>query len=206
MAGEAWLWLLAGPNGSGKTTLARSGALQRWMPGIPAFAQSPDEIARVLPGAAPGHDAVAYVRAAQAASDSLVGAAVRDGRTILVETVGSSGKFFQVLDEARERGMRIGLVYVTVQLEALNVARVAQRVAAGGHDVPEQAILDRRERSIRNFPEFARLADAGLVLDNSLADPRTHAARPRLLAEKHPGAPWRVTDAVTAPYLTQKLT
>lgn len=205
MTVEGWLWLLAGPNGSGKTTLARSGALKRWMPAIPDHAQSPDDLARVLPAVAPGHPPRDYVRAAQEASDTLVQAAVAARRSLMVETVGSSDKFFHVIDLAQRSGMRFGLVYVTVELEALNLARVAQRVAAGGHDVPERSILDRRERSIRNFAEFARLADAGSVLDNSLADPVTHRARPRIVAEKRPDERWRITDAVTAPYLTHRL-
>jgi predicted ABC-type ATPase len=201
----AWLWLLVGPNGSGKSTLARSGVLQRWSPEIPRHAQSPDDIARILPDVAPGGDEFAYVRAAQAASDALVQAAVEARRTIMVETVGSSPKFFAVVDDARDRGMRFGLIYVTVKAGALNLARVAQRVATGGHQVPADRVVDRRARSIANFPEFARRANAGLVLDNSLFDPATVDGIPRMIAEKRPLGTWRILDPVTAPYLTDAL-
>ncbi len=130
----------------------------------------------------PGASDFAYVRAAQTLSDSLVEAAVVEGRTIRVETVGSSMKFFDLIDLARRIGRRFGIVYVTVEIADLNVARVAHRVALGGHDVPQDRILARREASYANFPEFARRADAGLVIDNSLTERGTHRPQPRVLA------------------------
>ncbi len=202
VSASGWLWIIAGPNGSGKSTLARSGALQAWHPSIPTVAQSPDDIAKLLPQAVPGASDFAYVRAAQALSNSLVEAAVVAGRTILVETVGGSAKFFNLIDLAHEVGRRFGIIYVTVEIEALNVARVAHRVALGGHDVPLDRIVARRRASFENFPEFARRADAGLVIDNSLTDRITHKPRPRVLAEKREGEAWRVMDATVAPVLT----
>ncbi|NGM23227.1 hypothetical protein G3576_24655 [Roseomonas stagni] len=91
-------------------------------------------------------------------------------------------KFFDLIDLARRIGRRFGIVYVTVEIADLNVARVAHRVALGGHDVPQDRILSRREASYANFPEFARRADAGLVIDNSLTERGTHRPQPRVLA------------------------
>ncbi|WP_203070822.1 AAA family ATPase [Falsiroseomonas ponticola] len=202
MSAEGWLWIIAGPNGSGKSTLARSGALQAWHPSIPSVAQSPDDIAKLLPPVVPGASEFAYVRAAQTLSDSLVEEAVHAGRTVLVETVGSSPKFFALIDLARQIGRRFGIIYVTVELADLNVARVAHRVALGGHDVPRERILARRDASHDNFPQFAGRADAGLVIDNSLTDRATHQPQMRILAEKREGGAWRVIDGSVAPGLT----
>lgn len=124
------------------------------------------------------------------------------GRTILVETVGSSPKFFALIDLARQIGRRFGIIYVTVELADLNVARVAHRVDLGGHDVPRERILARREASYANFPEFARRADAGLVVDNSLTERGSHRPQPRILAEKREGGAWRLIDGSVAPRLT----
>lgn len=123
----------------------------------------------------------------------------------MVETVASSSKFVALVDRARAGGMRFGLIYVTVRSDALNMARVAQRAADGGHDVPADRILARRAASIANFPGFARRADAGLVLDNTVTDLVTYDPQPRILAEKRFGEIWRVLDPVTAPYLTDAL-
>lgn len=204
MAGP-WLWVLAGPNGAGKSTLARSRALQALDAGVPDSAQSPDDIARLLPQAAPGGSALAYVRAAQAASDTLVAMAVEEGRSIMVETVGSSEKFLPVLRTARGKGFGIGLVYVTVASEELNVARVEHRVALGGHPVPLDAIRCRRVRSFANFARFAALADRGLLIDNTATDPRSGRPRPRLLAERRLGEAWAIHDGSMAPELTDAL-
>jgi predicted ABC-type ATPase len=52
------------------------------------------------------------------------------------------------------------------------VERVAQRVKAGGHDVPEQDIRRRYERGRKNFIElYAPLADTWEVYDNSGFEP-----------------------------------
>lgn len=82
----------------------------------------------------------------------------------------------------------MGLIYVVVASPDLNVARVADRVEEGGHDVPEAAVRARRERSLAAFPWFAARATRGAVLDNT-------GARLRVLAEKPgPAVAWRATD------------
>lgn len=200
-----WLWILSGPNGAGKSTLARSGALRLLDNRIPRVAQSPDDIALLLPQAAPGASDIAYVRAAQAASDTLIDHAVSERRTVMVETVGSSGKFLPRLTRAKAEGFGIGLVYVTVASDALNAARVEHRVALGGHAVPPEAIRSRRIRSFANFGRFAPLADHGLLIDNTETDLATSQPRPRLLAERRPNEAWVVLDHGRAPELTNVL-
>lgn len=80
----------------------------------------------------------------------------------------------------------------------MNVSRVGDRVADGGHDVPVDRILARRLRSHAAFGWFARAAHAGLLIGNSeLA---------RLIAQKHPGsADWTVYDQSLHPDLTGQL-
>ena len=58
---------------------------------------------------------------------------------------------------------------MTLRHPALNVARVQQRHAQGGHDVPSDRVLSRRERSHALFEWFARQADIVLVFDNTAA-------------------------------------
>jgi predicted ABC-type ATPase len=57
------------------------------------------------------------------------------------------------------------------------VRRVAERVASGGHNIPEATIRQRYGRSIRNFwVEYRSLADFWAVYHNGGSSPRLTAA------------------------------
>lgn len=48
-----------------------------------------------------------------------------------------------------------------------SIKRVAQRVAEGGHNVPEEDIRRRYTRSLINLPVALQQADRALIFDNS---------------------------------------
>lgn len=50
---------------------------------------------------------------------------------------------------------------------AINVARVRQRVALGGHDVPEDRIVARWSRTMALLPDAVRVAHRAILFDNS---------------------------------------
>jgi predicted ABC-type ATPase len=130
------LYLLAGPNGAGKTTfyeqvLATTGLDFINADRIAALRWPDDEVAR------------AYDAAAEAA-------AVRerylaDRRSFITETVFSHPSKIDLVTRAVEAGYRVHLRVLIVPVD-LSVARVAQRVLEGGHDVPEAKIRQRHER------------------------------------------------------------
>ena len=47
------------------------------------------------------------------------------------------------MDRAKEKGYFVRCYYVLTADPAINVLRVKSRVAAGGHDVPEDKIISR---------------------------------------------------------------
>jgi predicted ABC-type ATPase len=156
--------LVAGPNGSGKTTLVRQGVLSRVLK-LPATSLNADDLARELAGGQLPTPAQS-LHAAQLCDDRL-DAEIVAGRSVMVETVLSSDKLMRRVEAAQSAGYRFSLVYITLHDGALNVARVAQRHAGGGHDVPPERVLDRRTRSHAHFAWFARRADLLLVFDNT---------------------------------------
>ena len=160
----AQLVLVAGPNGSGKTTLVRSGILaDRLAPGIQLI--NADDIALDLAaGALPTQEQ--SLHAAQLGDDAL-DAAITARRSVLMETVLSSDKLKRRVMNAKHVGYSVTLIYITVASGALNIARVQQRHAQGGHTIPAELILARRERSHALFGWFAREADTVLIYDNS---------------------------------------
>ena len=160
------LLIVAGPNGSGKTTLVRQGVLAAHLD-VPLGSINPDDVARDLAGGgAPTADI--SLRAAQIC-DGRLDDEIEAGRSVTVETVLSSDKLKQRVETAKSVDFRVALVYVTLRHPALHVARVRQRHALGGHDVPAERVLRRRERSHELFAWFAERADLVLVFDNTAA-------------------------------------
>ncbi len=162
------LVIVAGPNGSGKTTLVRSGALADLM-AVPAASINADDIARQLANGAQPTNAQSLL-AAQTA-DAMLDGEIAAGRSVIVETVLSSEKFKSRVAAARAAGFEFVLIYVSVRIAGLNVARVANRFVLGGHDVPTERIVARRIRSHEMFVWFAKEADKAFIFDNSTALP-----------------------------------
>lgn len=91
-------------------------------------------------------------------------------QTIDVETVLSTPKYRRLVRKAKERGFEVRFIYVYVDTLERQLERIRLRVAKGGHDVPADKVVARRERSFEAFPWFFWEAHNALVFDNSGAD------------------------------------
>jgi len=66
----------------------------------------------------------------------------------------------------------VKIIFLNLPAVEIAVARVAARVAQGGHDVPEAAIRRRFRSGFDNFHRLYRpLVDAWVLYDNSGAAP-----------------------------------
>jgi predicted ABC-type ATPase len=160
MADEPWLWLLAGPNGAGKST---SSALLFNLAGAIRAVVNPDEIARRLLPEAPEKAAIQAGRLARQRINDLL----KERRSFAVETTLSGRLHLQDVKRTKSEGWNAGLLYVGLKSPRLAVERVHLRTLRGGHDVPEEDIRRRYERSLENLAAIYQVADAVLVCDNS---------------------------------------
>lgn len=131
--------LIAGPNGAGKTTLFRR-VIHRARPGLP-FVNADLIAADRFPGR--------EVESAREAADiaARTRAALIDARTdFCTETVFSHESKLDLVTTVAAAGYDVVLHAVMIPPE-LSAARVAARVAAGGHDVPTSK-LDARYRRL----------------------------------------------------------
>lgn len=157
--------VIAGPNGSGKTTLAKAllnSPLLMDLKGLVSV--NPDDIAATEFQGEP-YEAV-ILKAAEEATARRE-AALREGRHLLLETVFSAPDKLDFLRRSKVAGHHVRLIFIATEDPAINAARVAYRVAKGGHDVPMDRILARWPKSIANAPEGLAVADRGHVFDNS---------------------------------------
>lgn len=93
------------------------------------------------------------------------------GRTSFsTETVMSAPDKVELLRAAQSCGFRTYLYFVATENPAINVARVKNRVADGGHDVPEVKIVERYARSLAHVREAVRHTNRAYFFDTSEAD------------------------------------
>ncbi len=153
------LHLVIGPNGSGKTTFVTE-FLALELPGY-AYVNA-DEIAKARwPADADAH---AY-DAARVAAETRAHL-IASGRPFIAETVFSHPSKLDLIRSAQQKGYQV-VLYVMLVPEELAVRRVAYRVQAGGHDVPEHKIRERYHRLWRLAAQAVSLADRAVAYDNS---------------------------------------
>ena len=83
------------------------------------------------------------------------------------ETVLSSHYKMDILEKAKSEGYFIKCIFVLTVDPSVNVARVAARVALGGHNVDESKIRSRYEKSLGNIRRLMEICDILHVYDNT---------------------------------------
>jgi predicted ABC-type ATPase len=156
------LVVVAGPNGAGKSTF-----VDAFLRPTGLHVVNPDQIAKALAPDDP--DSMAY-QAAQAA-DTVRHDLVTRGVSFCMETVFSDpqGAKLAFLRHARAQHYVVLLVFIGLETGELAIARVVERVDAGGHDVPDDKILSRFPRTLTNLAQALKFVDHAFVLDNSSA-------------------------------------
>ena len=116
--------------------------------------------------------------------------ALGEKRSYLIETTLSGAGILRHMEVARSEGYRIVLHYVALSSPEHALDRIRNRVALGGHDVPEIDVRRRFLRSNSNLAIAAKLADEIVVYDNSKSE------RPHSMIAIFLGKANRVSDNV----------
>ena len=166
MASEKRIFIIAGPNGAGKTTFA--------LEFLPREAECPDfiNVDLIAAGLSPFDPDRAAIRAGRLMLTEIRGR-VRNRSSFAFETTLSGHGYVRMIPRWRAAGYYIKLIFLNLPTPDLAVARVAARVAQGGHKVPESVIRRRFDRSLRNFRElYCPLVNRWEWYDNSGITPR----------------------------------
>jgi predicted ABC-type ATPase len=91
-------------------------------------------------------------------------------RSFSFETVMSAPDKVDLLQEAQARGFRTYLYYIATEDPEINIQRVNNRVADGGHPVPEAKIVSRYYRSLKHLPNAIRYTNRAFFFDTSEAE------------------------------------
>lgn len=153
--------ILAGPNGAGKTTFAR------------AFLQAEAQLPRfinadlIAAGLAPFAPETATIKAARLMLQE-IDECVRRGESFAVEMTLAGRGYFRYIAHWRAQGYRVSLYFLRLPNAEAAIARVAERVRQGGHNIPEAVIRRRFAAGGANFEQDYRAAVDGWALyDNT---------------------------------------
>lgn len=158
---ERRILIIAGPNGAGKTTFARE-----FLPheaDCPVFVNA-DLIAA---GLSPFRPETAGFRAGRLML-SEIGRYTSAGISFGFGTTLAGRGYARLIPRWREEGYRVKLIFLQLDRPETAIARVAERVRQGGHDVPEVIIRRRFHAGKKNFSQLYRnIVDSWALYDNS---------------------------------------
>jgi predicted ABC-type ATPase len=165
------IYIIAGPNGAGKTTFAREF--------LPNYAHCPNFINSdlIAQGLAPFSPETANIKAGKLVLEQIHDYANQQ-IDFAFETTLSGKTYFSMLKNLKEKGYKLNLFYLWIPNTKLAIARVNQRVAEGGHNVPAEDVKRRFKRSISNFFNlYMPLLNSWILFNNTGNQPLPIAER-----------------------------
>lgn len=153
--------IIAGPNGAGKTTFAEEF--------LPQEAQCLTFINAdlIAAGLAPFEPEQAAFRAGRLMLEEIYNHAQR-GQNFAFETTLSGRSYARLIPTWQAQSYIVKLFFLQLLSPELAIARVAQRVRAGGHHVPEAIIRRRFAAGLHNLETLYKLiVDEWVCYDNS---------------------------------------
>ena len=163
------LYIISGCNGAGKTT-----ASYTVLPEILDCKEfvNADEIARGLSPFNPESVALEAGRLMLKRIDELLD----KGETFSIETTLATRSYINLVRRAQAKGYVVKVLFFWLNSPELAMLRVAERVANGGHNIPQEVIKRRYVAGICNlFNLFMREVDSWVIFDNS-ENPRKQIA------------------------------
>lgn len=151
--------IVGGPNGAGKSTFAYEYLTVHRYEYVCA-----DEFAKQINPEKPEAASVAAGRMFLTRVRELIEA----GENLLIESTLSGKSLIRTIEQARQAGYEITIVFVFVASDDVCVDRVAHRKRMGGHHVPELDVRRRFGRAVVNFwHRYRPVADRWHLFYNS---------------------------------------
>ena len=153
--------MIAGPNGAGTTSFA-----QEFLPreaGCPDFIN----VDLIAAGLSPFDPPRAALQAGRVMLQE-IGRRVRAGESFAFETTLAGRQYARWIPRWRAAGYDVKLIFLSLPSADLALARVAARVAQGGHDVEAAVVRRRFDAGWRHFQTVYRdLVNSWIEYDNA---------------------------------------
>ena len=150
--------IIAGPNGAGKTTFAKHF--------LPKEAHTFHFVNAdlIAAGLAPFNPESVSFKAARLMLNEL-DEYTKAGESFAFETTLSGAHYLQRIQEWKNLGYIIKLWFIALSSPELAISRVAERVAQGGHNIPEEVIRRRYKAGLENLTKYQKVVDSWVLLD-----------------------------------------
>ena len=159
-------YIIAGPNGAGKTTFAKQF--------LPLYAKCKNFVNAdlIAQGLAPFSPETAGIKAGRILLEQVHMLANQKADFAFESTL--SGKaYISFLKDLKPKGYAIHIFFLWIPNVNLALARIKERVAQGGHNVPAKDVRRRFRKSLVNFyRDYMPLADDWSIIDNSVIPPQ----------------------------------
>lgn len=141
--------ILAGPNGAGKSTFAREF--------LPNEAECPVFINAdlIAAGLSPFQPELAALKAGRLMLKEMA-EHTELGRSFAFETTLAGRGYVRMIRNWRKQGYQVKLFYLSLSTAEEAIARIAERVAQGGHHVPDDVVRRRFDAGLLNFKTIYR--------------------------------------------------
>lgn len=157
---EKSLYIISGPNGAGKTT-----ASYTVLPKILQCKEfvNADEIARGLSPFNPESVAIEAGRLMLKRIKELL----HRNESFSIETTLSTRSYFRLVEQAHRQGYEVILLFFWLKSPEQAIERVAERVAKGGHGIPQNIIIRRYWEGLDNlFKIYMPIVDTWVLVNN----------------------------------------
>jgi predicted ABC-type ATPase len=168
------VYVIAGPNGAGKTTFA--------IKFLPEYVRCPNFVNAdlIAQGLSPFSPGAAAIKAAKLVLEQIHRFENRKV-DFAFETTLAGKLHINLFKSLKLIRYKIHIFFLWIPDADLAISRIKSRVAHGGHDVPDQDVFRRFDRSIRNFFKlYQPLADSWMLFNNA-------GPTPILIAERKNG-------------------
>jgi predicted ABC-type ATPase len=155
--------VIAGVNGAGKSSIAGANIRSH---GGDYF--NPDEVARSLRAKTASLSITEANANAWSMGYDQLNRAIAEGSDYTFETTLGGNSICQLLHDAIDAGQEVQVFFCGLNSPEMHIARVAARVAKGGHDIPEAKIRERWRGAIHNMLGLLPRCAGVRIFDNSV--------------------------------------
>ena len=93
---------------------------------------------------------------------------IKSRESFSFESTLSGKSYFSLVENLKRDGWIIKIYYLWIQDPKLSILRISERVASGGHFIPDDVVIRRYKRSTFNFMNYyVKVANKSYCFDNT---------------------------------------